>query len=78
MASVRQAIHLSWHPALLDFLLSSFLYAVVIAAFTFVIWALNRIEGPRRDFSHPQIAAVLIIYFCLMVVVGKLADWLVY
>lgn len=78
MASVRQAIHLSWHPALLDFLLSSFLYAVVIAAFTFVIWALNRIEGPRRDSSHPQIAAVLIIYFCLMVVVGKLADWLVY
>ena len=78
MASVRQAIHLSWHPALLDFLLSYFLYAVVIVAFTFVIWALNRIEGTRRDSSHPQIAAVLIIYFCLMVVVGKLADWLVY
>jgi hypothetical protein len=51
---------------------------VVIAAFTFVIWTLIRIEGPRRNFSHPQSAAVLIIYFCLIVVVGNLADWLVY
>lgn len=78
MASVLQAIQLSWHPALLDLLLCSFLYAVVIAAFTFAIWTLIRVEGPHRDFSHPQIAAVLIFYFCLMVVVGHLADWLVY
>ena len=58
MASVLPAIQLSWHPALLDFLFSSFLYAVVIVAFTFAIWALIRIEGPRRDFTRPQIAAV--------------------
>jgi hypothetical protein len=63
MASVLQVIQLSWHPALLGFLLSSFLYAVVIAAFTFAIWALIRIEGPRPDFSQPQISAVLIVYF---------------
>jgi hypothetical protein len=78
MASAIQAIRLSWHPALLDLLLGSFLYPVVIASCTLAIWTLIRIEGPRRNFSQPQIAAVLILYFCLLVVVGHLADWWVY
>ena len=75
MASTIPAIRLSWHPALLDLLIGSFLYPVVIASCTLAIWTLIRIDGPRRNFSQPQIAAVLILYFCLLVVVGHLADW---